>query len=236
MDKIRAINPGQTIDLAALRKKAALFVLSAFFILCLGFFVPAGTFRYWQAWAYMGVLLIPMLFMMVYLYRNDPELMLRRMRTREKEAKQKLIIRLSYLFYIPAFLIPGFDFRFGWSSVPLEMVILSDILIILGYMLFAKVMITNRYAARTVEVEEKQQLITSGPYAIVRHPMYSAITLIYFFTPLALGSWWAMIPMTAFLGIIVARTLNEEAVLSRDLAGYKEYMHKTRYRIIPGIW
>jgi protein-S-isoprenylcysteine O-methyltransferase Ste14 len=236
MDQNTPINPVSAIDMAALRRKVAKVVMMAILILFLFFFIPAGTIKYWQAWAYMATLFIPALFMMAYLLRKDPELMQRRMKTKEKETEQKLLIRIGWLLFFPAFLIPGFDFRYGWSSVPTWCILLSDLLIISGYFLFARVLMANRYAARVVEVEEKQQLISTGPYAVVRHPMYSAILIIYIFSPLALGSYWAVIPMLFLIGIVVARILNEEAVLSRELEGYREYMQKTKYRIIPGIW
>jgi len=190
------------------------------------FFLPAGTLAYWEAWVYLTVLLIPMVLVLIYLLRNDPELLERRMRMREKESEQKLIIKISYLYFLLAFLLPGFDKRFEWSNVPVVVVIVADVLVLRE----------NRYASRIIEVEQEQKVISSGPYAIVRHPMYLGVSLMYILSPLALGSYWATIPSLLIIPLLVARIRNEESVLGRELKGYKEYMQKTKYRLIPGIW
>jgi protein-S-isoprenylcysteine O-methyltransferase Ste14 len=200
------------------------------------FFLPAGTFDYWEAWLYLTVLLIPMVLVLIYLLRNDPELLERRMRMREKEASQKLIVKLGSLYYLLIFLIPGFDKRFGWSHVPVVVVIVADFFVLLGYGIFFLVLRENRYASRIIEVEQRQEVISSGPYAIVRHPMYLGVSLMYILSPLALGSYWATIPSLLIIPLLVARIRNEESVLGRELKGYKEYMQKTKYRLIPGIW
>ena len=200
------------------------------------FFLPAGTFAYWEAWLYLTVLLIPMVLVLIYLLRNDPALLARRMRMREKEASQKLIVKLGSLYYLLIFLIPGFDKRFGWSNVPVVVVIVADVLVLLGYGMFFLVLRENRYASRIIEVEQGQEVISSGPYAIVRHPMYLGVSLMYILSPLALGSYWATIPSLLIIPLLVARIRNEESVLGRELKGYKEYMQKTKYRLIPGIW
>lgn len=199
-------------------------------------FIPAGTLTYWEAWAYMAILFVPASFMMLYLLKNDPELLERRMRMREKQAEQKTIIKWSYPVFLFAFIIPGLDYRFGWSSVPLLIVITADCIILAGYLLLVRVLRENSYASRIIEVAEKQKVIATGPYAVVRHPMYSAVLLIYGFTPLALHSYWAMIPAELIIIVLVARILNEEKVLLKELDGYAEYVRNTRYRLIPGIW
>jgi len=200
------------------------------------FFLPAGTFAYWEAWVYLTVLLIPMFLVLIYLLKNDPELLARRMRMREKETEQKLITKFSYVYFLLAFLLPGFDKRFEWSNVPVAVVIVADILVLLGYGVFFLVLRENRYASRIIEVEQEQKVISSGPYAIVRHPMYLGVSLMYILSPLALGSYWAMIPSLLIIPLLVARIRNEESVLGRELKGYQEYMQKTKYRLIPGIW
>jgi len=199
-------------------------------------FLPAGTFHYWQAWVYLAILIIPMIFVMIYMIAKDPELLERRMRMREKETEQRTIIKLSYVFFVVAFLIPGFDKRFGWSSAPLEVIIIADAIVLAGYALFVRVLRENRYASRIIEVEQKQKVVTTGPYAVVRHPMYSGALLMYGFSPLALGSYWGMIPNALLVVLIVARILNEEKVLIRELEGYREYAQKVKYRLIPGVW
>jgi len=200
------------------------------------FFLPAGTFAYWEAWLYLAVLLVPMFFALIYLLKNDPELLERRMRMREKEASQKLIVKLASLYYFLIFLIPGFDKRFGWSNVPVGVVIIADVLVLLGYGIFFLVLRQNRYASRIIEVERGQEVISSGPYAIVRHPMYLGVSLMYIFSSLALGSYWAVIPSLLIIPLLVVRIRNEESVLGKELKGYKEYIQKTKYRLIPGIW
>lgn len=199
-------------------------------------FLPAGTLAYWEAWVYLAILLIPMTFALIYLYRKAPELLERRMRVREKEATQRKIINLSLLYFLVVFMLPGFDKRFGWSNVPVGMVIVGDLVVLLGYCFILVVFRENQYASRVVEVNEGQQVINTGPYALVRHPMYLGVTLMYVFSPLALGSYWAMIPALLIIPILVMRIRNEEEVLSRELAGYSAYIQQTRYRLLPGIW
>jgi protein-S-isoprenylcysteine O-methyltransferase Ste14 len=133
-------------------------------------------------------------------------------------------------------MLPGLDKRFGWSNVPPLVVFLADGLVLFGYSLFFWVMRTNSYASRIVQVTAGQQVISTGPYAIIRHPMYFSTLLIYPFSPLALGSYWAMLPTFIIIILLVARILNEEEVLVRDLPGYAEYRQKVKYRLIPGIW
>ncbi len=205
-------------------------------ILAAMFFLPAWTFAYWEAWLYMAILIIPMFFVGSYLLKNDPDLLERRMRMREKRAEQKLIIQLSYPLFLLAYLLPGFDHRLGWSNVPPAVVIIADSLVFLGYGLVFLVFRENRYASRIVEVDQEQEVISSGPCAIVRHPMYVGTLLMYCLSPLALGSYWAVIPAVLIIPFIIARILTEEATLAKELKGYPEYMQKVKYRLIPGIW
>ncbi len=205
-------------------------------VLGLMFFLPAGTLNYWEAWVYMLVLSVPMAITVIYLYKHDPKLLERRMRTRERQSTQKLVIGLSWLFFLPAFIIPGFDRRFEWSNVPLAVVAVSFLLVLFGYLMFALVLKANSYASRVVEVEKGQKVISTGPYAIVRHPMYLAVLILYAFSPLALGFYWAMVPVVLLLILLVVGIKGEEKELLENLEGYEEYVMKTRYRLIPGIW
>lgn len=200
------------------------------------FFLPAGTFRYWQAWVYLAIIFGPMLLVLIYLVNKHPELLVRRMRMREKEVEQKLIVKLSYIPLLLTLLLPGFDRRFGWSNVPIGVIVVADVLVLLGYGLIFLVFRENRYASRIVEVEQEQVVISSGPYALIRHPMYLGSLVLYIFTSLALGSFAALVPALFTIPVILARIRNEERVLARDLEGYREYMQRTRYRLIPGIW
>jgi protein-S-isoprenylcysteine O-methyltransferase Ste14 len=207
----------------------------AFVALPLVFFLPAGTLRYWEAWVYLAVLLIPVIFAMRYFLRYEPEFLGAGCGW-EKETQQKTIIKLSFVWFLLAFILPGFDHRFGWSDVPVWVVILADLVVLFGYAVILRVFRENRYASRVVEVERGQQVISSGPYGVVRHPMYVGTLLMYLASPVALGSWWALLPALLIVPILVARIINEEKVLARDLPGYAEYMQETRYRLIPGIW
>jgi protein-S-isoprenylcysteine O-methyltransferase Ste14 len=226
----------ESVNMKDLTRRAYLAIAGAVVVFGAIFFLPAGTLDYWQAWAYMGVVLIPMLFVLVYLLRRDPELLARRLQMRERERTQKGIIGLSMIFLLAAFVLPGLDRRWGWSVMPWWVAVAADLLVLLGYAMIFRVFRENAYTSRTVQVEQGQQVISTGPYAIVRHPMYVGVVVFYLASPIALGSWWAFIPAAVILPILVVRILNEEQILERDLPGYKEYKLKTRYRLLPGIW
>jgi len=224
------------VNLAKLKKIVAVRVLSFFLVSGLMFFWPAGTFRYWQAWVYISILFIPMLFVMACFFRKDPEFLERRIRMKEKEREQKAIIRWGSIVILTAFVLPGFDRRFGGSSVPLAVVLVADFLVLAGYGLCILVFKENRYASRVVEVTAEQSVITTGPYSHIRHPMYLAVLIMYILSPLALGSNWAVLPALLLIFVLVARIKNEEKVLTQKLEGYREYLQRVRFRLIPGIW
>lgn len=228
--------PEKPISHDKLIRTAILRMVLSLCMLCAMFFVPAGSLAYWEAWVYMAVLVIPMALAFVDLLKRDPELLERRLRVKEKEATQKWIIGLSFLYFLPAFLIPGFDRRFGWSEVPVPVVICADVLVLIGYGICFLALRENRYASRVVEVEKGQECISTGPYSVVRHPMYSGVLIMCLFSPPALGSYWAMIPAVGIVPLLVARIRNEEDVLTRELGGYREYLKRTRYRLIPWLW
>ncbi len=219
-----------------LRRMVIGHLLAAVLIFGTMFFLPAGTIFYWEAWVFMVILFTPMSIFATYLLRHNPALLERRLKMREEEPQQRRIIALSTVVLLAIFLLPGFDKRFGWSSVPVWLVIVADVVVLLGYFLFVLTLRENEYASRTVQVEQQQRVITTGPYALVRHPLYFAATLIYGFSPLALGSYWALIPVVLLPVLLIARILNEEKVLLRDLDGYADYCKIVRYRLIPGIW
>lgn len=205
-------------------------------IIALIIILPAGTWAYWQGWMYMITLFLPMFFVLPYFLLRDPALLERRMRMREKESAQRKIIAFSYLYFLLAFVLPGIDIRFGWSNVPPLVSVIADVFVFGGYMIFVWVLTVNSYLSRTVEVDAGQKVVSSGPYGIVRHPMYFGVTIMYLASPLALGSYWALIPAMLVIPLLVARLRNEEQVLLRDLPGYAEYRQKVKYRLLPGVW
>jgi protein-S-isoprenylcysteine O-methyltransferase Ste14 len=198
--------------------------------------LPAGRWDYWQGWMYLLTLFIPMFFIFAYLLKNDPALLERRMRMREKESVQRKIVLLSYLYFLTAFILPGLDVRFGWSNALPWVSIAANLLFFAGYMIFFWVLITNSFVSRVVEVESNQKVISSGPYALVRHPMYAGVIIMYLASPVALGSYWAVLPAILIIPLLIARIRNEEQVLLRDLPGYEEYTQKVRFRLIQGLW
>ncbi len=209
---------------------------AGFIVVAVMLFVPAGTLHYWQAWIYLGVVFVPLVFVVRYLLKRDPGLLERRMRVREKENPQKWIQAIGGILFFTGFLIPGLDYRYHWSTVPVSVVIAADVIVFLGYLFIFLVFRENSFASRIVEVEQGQKVITTGPYALVRHPMYLGLTLMVLATPLALGSWWALLLFLPIPAFLVFRIRNEEEVLVRELPGYIEYSRKTRYRFIPFVW
>ena len=228
--------PAAAAGRGSLAAKAALRFGLACPVLAAMFFIPAGTWNYWQAWAYMAVLFVPMSFVLAYLLAREPDLLERRLRLKEKEPEQKAIILLSYPFFLAAFLLPGLDRRFGWSAVPPWLVLAADVIVLAAYGMVFRVMRENRFLSRVVEVEPGHEVITTGPYAAVRHPMYAALIPLYLFSPLALGSFWALLPAAFIPLVIIARIFNEERVLGRELAEYRRYARRVKSRLIPGVW
>jgi protein-S-isoprenylcysteine O-methyltransferase Ste14 len=184
----------------------------------------------------MAIITIPVLFVMAYFLKYDPEFLERRLKTKEKETQQQLIIKFSWVIFLVGFVLPGLDIRFGWSTVPSEISLAADLIIFLSYMFIFLVFRENSYAGRTIEVEKGQKVISTGPYSIIRHPMYFGSIFMYLAVPIALGSYVAVIPFLLYIPILVFRILNEEEVLRRDLPGYPEYCKKTKYRLVPFIW
>jgi protein-S-isoprenylcysteine O-methyltransferase Ste14 len=223
--------------LNALRKQVIIRFGSAVFVIPVILFALAGTLHYWQGWLYWAILLTPILFVVSYFLKNDPELLERRMKFQEKEPEQRMIILLSSAVFVAGFLAIAIDLRMhGLNQVPPSLVLTADAAVFLGYGLIFWVFKENSYASRTIEVVEGQKVITTGPYSIIRHPMYLGFLVMYQLTPIALGSWWAVPVFSLIIPLLVWRIYNEEKVLLRDLPGYYEYCQKRRYRLLPLIW
>lgn len=215
----------------ALVKAVVGFVLMAALL-----FLPAGTLHYSGGWLLLGVLFIPMLLFGTVLFVKSPELLRRRLDANEKRSAQKDVVKFSGLIFILTFIVAGLDFRYGWSVVPDWVRYSAAVLFLLGYVLYAEVMRENMWLSRSVKVEQGQQVITTGLYGVVRHPMYSATLLMFLPIPLILGSWWGVPVMWHYVLIIKRRILDEEKLLRLELKGYSEYCDKIPWRLIPYLW
>ena len=199
-------------------------------------FLPAGTLAYMGGWLLVGLLFVPMLIAGFIMLAKSPEFLKKRLDAKEKQGTQKGVVAFSGLMFIAGFVVAGLDFRFGWSAVPTWVVITACVLFLVAYALYAEVMRENAYLSRTIKVEEGQQVVDTGLYGIVRHPMYAVTILLFLMIPLVLGSWYALIAFAFYPAIIIVRLKDEEELLTRELAGYAEYKQKVKYRIIPYIW
>ena len=217
-------------------KKAFVRMALAWILLPLFFLATGGSFVWWEAWVYCALLLVPMTCFITWMARRDPDFLARRFKMRERERTQRRVLAWGYPFLLAAFILPGLDQRFGWSKPPLALVVIALVLSLGGYLLILRVFTENRWAGRTVETWAEQRVISTGPYAVVRHPMYVGSIVLYLATPVALGSWWAVLPAAAFVPVFVLRIRNEEEVLMRELPGYDEYRQRVRYRLLPFIW
>lgn len=198
-------------------------------------FLPAGSFKFWEAWIWWSIISAMTLFITSYFLRKDHGLLTRRMKVKEKEPQPVIIKALSFLSLL-AYVVPGIDYRFHWSSVPVGVIIAANVLVLLGYVFIFLVFKENSYASTVIQVDKGQQVIKTGPYAIVRHPMYTGLLIMQLFTPLALGSYWALIFALLFIPVLILRIRKEEEVLLRELPDYKDYYKKIPYRLVPSIW
>jgi protein-S-isoprenylcysteine O-methyltransferase Ste14 len=202
-------------------------------------FVSAGTLRYPQGWAFLGVFFGASLAITLHLMRRDPELLARRVKAgpvAERRPRQRLIQGLANVAFLAVLAVPALDHRFAWSHVPLPVVVAGDVLVGVGFLLVFLVFRENSFASAVVEVGAEQKVIDTGPYARVRHPMYAGALVLLVGVPLALGSLWGLLALVPFTAVIVWRLLDEEAFLARELPGYTAYRSRTRYRLIPFVW
>ena len=210
-------------------------------VLAILLFFSAGTLKFWQGWAFMSVNLAASLWFCIYFYKRDPQLLERRLLRREKVRSQKFIMLLLKADAAAAYILCGYDYRFGWSRdylapVPWWLTLLALALYFGCYLLFIPVLNANRFAASVIQVEASQTIADTGPYRLVRHPMYSVSLGIWFCLPLALGSFVVMPVAALMIPILILRLLNEEKFLRRELPGYAEYCRRTRWRLIPLVW
>jgi protein-S-isoprenylcysteine O-methyltransferase Ste14 len=222
-----------------LARKALLSLVVLAVAMGLLLFVPAGTIRYWQGWVYLVVFTGASLITTLYLIRKDPALLERRMSggpTAEKRARQKFIMLLASLGFISLLIVPALDHRFGWLAVAVAVVLVGDVLVATGFYLIFLVFKENTFTSATIEVAESQQVISTGPYALVRHPMYASAMLYLIGTPLALGSYWGLLAFLCMVPVLIWRLLDEENFLAKNLPGYMEYQERVRYRLLPHVW
>jgi len=209
----------------------------AFFIAVL--FWPAGTFDYWQAWVFLAVFIATTILPSIYLAVRRPDALARRMRagpTAETRPAQRIIMSLTLTLVIATFVLSALDHRFGWSQVPIWLVIAGNVLVAAGLSVAQLVVVQNNYAAATVRVEADQPLVSTGLYGVVRHPMYTGAAVMMIGTPLALDSLWGLLGVAASAPVIVARIRDEEQMLTEELAGYPQYRTRVRYRLVPYLW
>ena len=210
--------------------------LSGIVLVGLPLFLSAGSFAYWNAWLFMGILFIPMFIAGLILMKKNPYLLERRLDVKEKQSEQKTVIALSGIMFLSGFAVAGLDYRFQWIKLPNWLVIVGAVIFLIAYGLYAEVLRENTYLSRTIEVQENQKVIDTGLYGIVRHPMYAVTLILFLSMPIVLGSVIAFIIFLTYPFIIAGRIKNEEKVLEEGLAGYKEYKQKVKYRLIPFIW
>ena len=199
-------------------------------------FVPAGSLAFWQGWLLMGVLFGPMLIVGSVLLVKNPELLRKRLNSKEKEIEQKAVVALSGLLFVISFVTAGLNWRFCWCMLPDWAVWTAMILFVISYLLYAEVLRENEYLSRTIEIHEGQKVIDTGLYGLVRHPMYMATVIMFLAMPMILGSPISLIIMLGYIPVIVKRIRNEEEILTAGLQGYKEYKARVKYKVIPFIW
>ena len=199
-------------------------------------FLPAGTLCYANGWLFLGLLFLPMLALGAVLFCKAPALLEKRISAKETERAQKGVVALSGILFLAGFLVAGLDFRYGWSNVPLWVVIVASAVLLISYALYAEVMRENAFLSRTVEIQNNQTVVDTGLYGVVRHPMYAVTLWLFLSIPLVLGSWWSLLCFLPYIAVIAVRICNEEKVLEAGLAGYTEYKKRVKYRLFPFIW
>lgn len=199
-------------------------------------FIPANTISYWNGWLFMGLLFIPMFIAGLFMLLKSPDLLKKRLNVKEKEDEQKQVVLFSGLMFLVGFIIAGLNYRYNWIIIPNSVVVISSIIFVIAYILYAEVLRENAYLSRTIEVQDNQKVVDTGLYGVVRHPMYGATILLFLSMPLILGSIISFIIFLIYPFIIAKRIKNEEKVLEKELVGYSDYKKKVKYKVIPFIW
>jgi protein-S-isoprenylcysteine O-methyltransferase Ste14 len=204
-------------------------------------FAPAGSFRFWQGWVFVGIFVVFNAVFVAYFYRRDPALLERRLQNKEPRREQRRFKMLWVPLWLCTLALPGLDYRFGWSlallgGVPVWLTGVCEAIIAVAWLLIFHVLRFNSFASAVVQVEAGQRVITDGPYRLVRHPMYTGFALLILATPCALGSFVALVPALILIPLLVFRLLDEERVLRQELPGYAEYCEHTRFRLIPSAF
>ena len=210
--------------------------LAGLFLVGLILFLPAGTLQYPNGWRFCALLFLPMLVLGLVLFLKAPALLEKRLHSRENQAAQKQVVGIAALMFMGGFVLAGLDFRFGWTRVPVWLINAASILLLVSYGLYAEVMRENAWLSRTVEVQEGQQVIDTGLYGIVRHPMYAVTTMLFLSIPVVLGSWISFAAFLIYPVLMAKRIQGEEALLEKELPGYRQYQKKVKYRMIPFLW
>ena len=210
--------------------------LAGLFLVGLILFLPAGTLQYPNGWRFCALLFLPMLLLGIILFLKAPALLEKRLHSRENQAAQKQVVGIAALMFMGGFVLAGLDFRFGWTRVPVWLINAASILLLVSYGLYAEVMRENAWLSRTVEVQEGQQVVDTGLYGIVRHPMYAVTTILFLSIPLVLGSWISFAAFLIYPVLMAKRIQGEEALLEKELPGYRQYQKKVKYRMIPFLW
>jgi protein-S-isoprenylcysteine O-methyltransferase Ste14 len=222
-----------------LNTKALVALLLLFLAMAALLFIPAWTFDYWQAWTFLAVYFAASAAITLYLMKNDPRLLARRMSggpAAEKEPAQRIIMSLASLGFIGLLVIPALDRGFAWSRLPPWVALAGDVLVGLGFLGVFYVFRENTFTSATIELAPDQKVISTGPYALVRHPMYAAALVMLVGIPIALGSLWGVLVFVAILPALLWRLFDEEKFLARNLPGYPEYESRVRYCLIPRVW
>ena len=239
--KISGPGPAPSQPHLSLESRVAIRLSVGLILAALILFLPAGTFRFWQAWAFLALVYLPTALIFIYFLRHDRAVVERRLQNKERHLKQRRLMRWSKPFFLVVFLLPGLDHRLGWSrtlleAVPLWLTLIAEVMALGSILLIGWVIKINKYASRTVQVVTGQTVISAGPYCLVRHPLYAGSLVLWIFAPLALGSFIALPAFALLIPFYVVRLLDEEKTLRKHLAGYAAYCRRTPFRLVPFVW